>query len=294
MAESAPLLLQLPDPCLLAVLQCCSSDLVSLFSAARAHSRLHQAAVLALSSIPFNRVKQQQQVDGLLQYLSAHGQHVNIMEVGLRYPPYYVCSGTRITLRQLPPSLQLQSLKLTYMNVQLQPGHGSLGVLRTGLPLTQLQLSECTLCDFEEGWIAALACLPGLQHLSIVNSRTFQLLRFSMGVISGLQQLTYLELAGNQLERPDSATPALQPLSCLTQLADLRLACGAVAINSSMLSGARHLTLLAVSGPCCFTMGALAALTQLQHLTLKTGRMPHVLLQQGLRSCWVSCCTCSS
>ena len=38
------LLLALPEPCLLAVLQyCASDDLCSVFSAARAHSKLHQA-----------------------------------------------------------------------------------------------------------------------------------------------------------------------------------------------------------------------------------------------------------
>jgi hypothetical protein len=51
--ESAPcLLLELPDPCLLAVLQCCAADdLRSLLCAATAHSRLHQAAFAALRSI---------------------------------------------------------------------------------------------------------------------------------------------------------------------------------------------------------------------------------------------------
>lgn len=44
-------LLQLADPCLLAVMQCLSHNCRSLFSAARAHSRPHQAAVMALSSI---------------------------------------------------------------------------------------------------------------------------------------------------------------------------------------------------------------------------------------------------
>jgi hypothetical protein len=51
--EPAPsLLLALPDPCLVAVLRCCAADSqCSLFNAARAHSRLRQAAVLALRSI---------------------------------------------------------------------------------------------------------------------------------------------------------------------------------------------------------------------------------------------------
>jgi hypothetical protein len=69
--EAAPSwLLALPDPCLLAVLQCCAADdRRSLFSAARAHSRLHQAAVLALSSITAV-VSHQQQADSVLVYVN--------------------------------------------------------------------------------------------------------------------------------------------------------------------------------------------------------------------------------
>ena len=69
-------LMQLPDPCLLAVLQCCADDAVSLASAARAHSRLHQAAVLALSNITaYSRT--QQHVDSSVVYLFNHGHHVD-------------------------------------------------------------------------------------------------------------------------------------------------------------------------------------------------------------------------
>ena len=57
------LLLALPDSCMLAVLQCLASDdQRSLFSAARANSRLHQAAVVALYSITA-RIFEQQQMD---------------------------------------------------------------------------------------------------------------------------------------------------------------------------------------------------------------------------------------
>jgi hypothetical protein len=61
------LLTELPDPCLLRVLQCCAADdQRSLLSAARAHSRLHQAAVQALSSITLQGVTHQHQADGVL------------------------------------------------------------------------------------------------------------------------------------------------------------------------------------------------------------------------------------
>jgi hypothetical protein len=172
MAGSSSFLLQLPDPCLLAMLQCCTSDLRSLFSAARAHPRLHQAAAVALSSISVDSVTQQQQVDGLLRYLTAHAEHVNYLKVGPPHPPHHIdlnLAWDPTTLCQLPSSLKLRSLKLTYMNVQLQPGDGSQGLLRPGLALTRLQLSFCMLLDREEGLIAALSQLPGLQHLSITH-----------------------------------------------------------------------------------------------------------------------------
>jgi hypothetical protein len=69
-------LLQLPDPCLVAVLRCCADDPCSLFSAARAHSRLHQAAVLAASSIS-TVLHDQQQLDSVLLYLNSHDQHIS-------------------------------------------------------------------------------------------------------------------------------------------------------------------------------------------------------------------------
>jgi hypothetical protein len=53
------MLLALPDSCLLALLQSyAADDQRSLFSAARAHSRLHQAAVAALHSITAHAPKQ--------------------------------------------------------------------------------------------------------------------------------------------------------------------------------------------------------------------------------------------
>jgi hypothetical protein len=74
-------LLQLPDACLLRVLQCLVADndyqfnQRSLFSAARAHTRLHAVAAEVLSALRAH-VLGQQRVDGVLRYLSRHGQHV--------------------------------------------------------------------------------------------------------------------------------------------------------------------------------------------------------------------------
>jgi hypothetical protein len=87
MADEGFLLLALPDPCLLRVLQCCAADdHRSLFNAARAHSKLHQAAVVALRSITLH-VSQQQQIDGVMVYLGKHHQHVDSFElVGAAVP----------------------------------------------------------------------------------------------------------------------------------------------------------------------------------------------------------------
>lgn len=84
--------------------QCCSSaqmTICTLFSAARSHSRLHQAAAAALDSI-YATLKQQQRVDGVLYYLSLHGQHID----GLDLEGKEDCS---ISLFELPGSLQLTS-----------------------------------------------------------------------------------------------------------------------------------------------------------------------------------------
>jgi hypothetical protein len=129
-------LLQLPDPCLLTVLQCCADDLSSLFSAARAHSRLHQAAAVALSSITV-KLGQQQQAEGLLKYMSSHGQHVDSME--LEGATLEGASGVcvtsrsrRVSLHQLPDHLQLSSLVLSHLQLQLQPGARFQGMVRPG------------------------------------------------------------------------------------------------------------------------------------------------------------------
>jgi hypothetical protein len=78
--EPASTLLDLPDPCLVAVLRCCANDQRCLCSAARAHSRLHQAAVLALRSITAVKATQQQ-AHSMLQYLEKHGQHLDSISI---------------------------------------------------------------------------------------------------------------------------------------------------------------------------------------------------------------------
>jgi hypothetical protein len=154
-------------------------------------------------------------------------------------------------LRQLPPNLQLSSLVFTDMDVQLQPAAGFSGVVQPRVPLKQLQLSRCLLLDGVEGLAAALYLLPGLQHLSIsLRQWCFDLSAlahhgaFSTDALSGLQQLTYLELAELDMQGPDQGVPVLQPLQGLTCLADLRLCLKEpTAVESSIKCGcaATHL-----------------------------------------------------
>lgn len=130
--------LDLPDACLLAVLQYLVDDAASLCSAARSHSRLQQAAVVTLRSIS-TVVKTQHQLDNsLLLYLHQHGQHISSIELrhdlqcDLRREMHrgpVTWPTAAVSLRQLPPILQLTSLQFDSFQLQLQAGDGSMGVL---------------------------------------------------------------------------------------------------------------------------------------------------------------------
>ena len=266
MADEGFLLLALPDPCLLHVLQCCAAnDQRSLFNAARAHSKLHQAAVVALRSISLH-VSQQQQIDGVMVYLGKHHQHVDSFElVGAGAPSNQ--------LRQLPQQLQLTSLQLERLVLQLQPGNGFQSVLGAATAaLKQLRLSICQLIGFGASQaLGALSQLPaGLEHLSIRELYGGGQ-SFPAGVLQQLQQLTYLELDQVVLVRPDEASPVLQPLQALTRLVVLRLEDVQGVVTCAMLSGMQRLTHLGLSVYLQgfeLEPGALAGKTQLQGLCL--------------------------
>jgi hypothetical protein len=241
-------LLALPDPCLLAVLQCfAADDYCSLFSAARAHSRLHHAAVAALHSIDID-VRDQQQADSVLVYLHRHGSHVNSLQL---WSPAGI--GSRLLLFQLPPSLQLNSLQLVGWTLQLQPGNGFQGVMGSAAgapPLKQLRLRDCTLLDGPEALEAALLQLPALEHLSLGNLEDAVLqsrpwlpkpVCFPTGVLKQLPKLIHLELAA--------------------------MGEGNLDVTASMLSDACHLTRLALQG-AVLEPGALGGKAKLQHLEL--------------------------
>jgi hypothetical protein len=228
----------------------------------------------------------QQLLDSLLLYLSLHGQRADSVSV------QGAGKGGAVLLRQLPQTpYMLSSLELVYLTLQLQRGGGSWGVLGAVVtpPLKQLRLHRCTLLDGVEALAAVLSLLPGLEHLSITNSSDSlgDALRIPLGeVLPGLQQLTYLELGGGwlggfdedcQADEEGNLRPAdivaLQHLSALTRLADLRLLGleSKHSITANTVSAAQHLTRLqlkADSAVISFDPAALAGKTLLQHLEL--------------------------
>jgi hypothetical protein len=242
-------------------MHCLADQPASLFSAARAHSRLHQAAVVVLSSIAVTLKTQQQLEDSLLPYLGKHVQHVDTLKV-------CGCSFG-LSLLQLPSKLQLTSLQLQQLAVQLQPGRGFQGVLRPELLLKQLRLDDCQLHDYDSAMAlaAVLSLLPGLEHLSIGSSSYLPL---PIGELSLLQQLTYLRLV---CDLPGgSGHPATLPLQALTRVVDLRVHFTLPWPPShhsaaSMLSCLCSLTRLTLPD-AALDPTALAGKTQLQHLEL--------------------------
>jgi hypothetical protein len=275
MEKHAPVsLVDLPDPCLLAVLRCLADGPISLFSAARAHSRLHQTAVVALSSIIVD-VKKQEQMDGVLLYLEQHGKHVGSVHLQvLRCELHHT-----LTLCKMPPNLQLHSLQCDNLRLQLQPSSdGFQGVLKPGLPLKQLRLHNCMLLDGAEVLAAAwqvLSLLTGLEDLSISCWVDMEEIYFPTAVIAPLQHLTCLELCvGGSLQGAHEAIPALQPLQELTRLAALKVDCwGSHSVTASILSQLCQLTRLELVDSYSSTSdvlapAALAGKTQLQHLAV--------------------------
>jgi hypothetical protein len=240
---------------------------------------------VALHSITA-KLTQQQQMDGVLLYLGKHSQHVGSVDIS------GVGDGA-VTLRQLPATLQLSSLQLAGLAVQLGPHDGFQGVLGAAAPaaaLKQLSLSRLEVLDGDQGLAAALAHLPaGLEHFSIrAISSAGDAVQFPTSALHQLQELTFLELASVKLHGPDEDSLPLQPLQALTRLVDLRLQPHAEhMVNASMLSTAQHLTRLDVT-ICSIQSGVLAGKTHLQHLQLAFcdifggPLLPHVQGQQQL------------
>jgi hypothetical protein len=291
-------------------MRCCADDPRTLFSAARAHSRLHRAAVLAASS--FTAELKNDQVHGMLAYLAKYGQRIS--SVALSGADYFRAETPAI-LNQLPhDKLQkLESLALEELILQLQPRRGYKGVLQAGASLKKVQIHECQLLsslapdDEEKVLAAALLLLPQLEHLSINHLCTASQgaygtfgaysvfggfgfgasFKFPGDVIKAMRQLTHLELSNCGLQN------GMQHLKGLTGLQDLRL-CSVVklSVTASILSGCQRLTRLEVSGVnvgqfymnpgalsrgdnmgCSFEPAALSGKTQLRHLALGVCRI---------------------
>ena len=207
MRQSDSRLLQLPEPCLLAVLHFCADDPRSLFRAARAHSKLHQAAVLAASSITASDRSQ----ESVLLYLSQHGENVNSISFKKTYVSFITGKAGRqpvAALRQLPSAVsKLTSLELDGMSLQLQPCSSYQGVLKAAsTALKKLRLSVCTLLDGSEGLADALSLLTGLEHLQIhplsaTRGRKRHVHIPLHVLLPKLQWLTYLDLKDVSLSR---------------------------------------------------------------------------------------------
>jgi hypothetical protein len=264
----------LPDPCLLAVLKfCAANDQRSVLSAARAHSRLHQAAVLALRSIKAD-ANRQEQVDSVLLYLGKHGQYVHSVSIEderWHDPPLklFVPTGLTVQLR----SWQMKNILLV--------GKEFRRVL--GPTLKQLQLKDCgmrtdgTADATVKALAAALSQLVSLEHLCLTGSRQCagsERLKFPTAVLQQLQQLTYLEFEYVNLLRFDDGSRALQSLQAFTGLQDLRVkdvregSIDYISITASMLSGAHHLTRLELAECDKVDPAALAGKIRLQHLQM--------------------------
>jgi hypothetical protein len=129
---------------------------------------------VALSSIT-GELKDEQ-VDSMLLYLKKFGQHVSSIDLeGVRSDDQQSWDMVTVTIRQPlaahnnQHNSNLESLKLTSLHLQLQPGWGLLGLFGAGPPpLKQLRLQHCTLLDGRSGLAGALLQLPELQHLCIM------------------------------------------------------------------------------------------------------------------------------
>jgi hypothetical protein len=232
----------------------------------------------------------QQRLDSLLLHLAKHGQHVNSIRLAR---PKDALHPDETYLHELPSALrQLTSLHLQFNSnayyddehllcLQSAPGsgyHGVLGAAAVVARLKQLTLSYCMLLDGDRGLSAALALLPGLEHLCIdcvytppVSRRNTQTLHLSLGDwLPSMRQLTSLKLWDVQLSTTDDGTADLRHLSALTRLADLRLLpAGPYKITTGTLPATQCLTLLQLSGyPYSFSPAALLCMTKLQHLQL--------------------------
>jgi hypothetical protein len=306
-------LIDLPDPCLLAVFQCLADDPASLCSAARAHSRLHQAAAAALRSVTA-KVVRQKQVDSVLMYLRKYshvdsislqgapkaplqlGDSANSVLARFRNPFSSRGRPDKVCLRQMPPNLQLHPLQLDSVAVQLQPGGGFQGVLGCGVAgLTKLQLGSCELLDSGaiclsdgETWGRgptaavlgpALLTLPaGLMHLGIGGVGVYiggllQKMELDPAILAGKTRLQRQFLHQDILGAFAESAKLLSQLQQMQQLTHLEL---------STLRATRKSTTLAGTWPAfsALTASSKLQLLKLDGCILPSGAWQHTVLER--------------
>jgi hypothetical protein len=207
---------------------------------------------MALTSVQLRslRVPQQQHLDSMVSYLSRHGQHVSSMVVRGRLEQ-------PVILRDLPASMQhLQKLCLHRVGLQLCADNGKRGVLAaaivaTAQALTQLQLNQCSLHDYDAPYQLkkTLSQLPNLQRLSLqVVSKERAMPSdkqpFPDGMLQQLQtsSLTHLDLGADAFE--DTYMQQVQQLSSLRQLVLIEYKPEDVCPSGLLLSGMHNLTML--------------------------------------------------
>lgn len=83
---------------------------------------------------------------------------------------------------QLPSSVQLISLSLERIAVQLRPSNDQQGVLTKQLALKRLHLCGCIMCEGAQGFGAALRQLPSSWTLKMLNRQQTQMSFFQVTI----------------------------------------------------------------------------------------------------------------
>jgi len=278
----AATLSDMPQPWLVAMLRLLGSDCQSICSAARVHSRLHHAAVMAMFRIqlrpPRQASCQQQQLASLLHYLSRHGKVVVTISVaGPTKPPQGL-----LHLDQLLQGLQrLESLSLSDLNLQLTASSSHPGMLLAAPQLTSLKLNYCTLAGGERGLEALLSAATGLHHLGLTSLRGGRgpsgdvLFRQLPEGIQQLQSLT-LSVIHVQLAAGNGCQGVLQAATQLThlQLDNCYVLDGDAGLEAGLaaVTGLQHLRCNDLEDDAStlvrFPVAVLLQLLQLTHLTV--------------------------
>jgi hypothetical protein len=97
------------------------------------------------------------------------------------------------------PWPQVLELQVEYMHLQLQPSNGRPGVLQGCTSLRVLHLEDCIVQEADAAF-AAIAALPGLRSLTLINVRD-QADRAVLGDLQLLKQLTKFQFARYQFSR---------------------------------------------------------------------------------------------